>query len=79
MTFGQISRLMTGGYSFEIQFKNTQERKTRFSNEQTFIDVWDGKRGFTFGIYNPRTHQMFYQRPRTIEQVERILIETTKK
>jgi hypothetical protein len=49
-------------YGFSVDFKDDSQNKIRFQNEETFIDVWDGKKGITIGVYNPETKMVRYER-----------------
>lgn len=61
------------GYGYEIEFEDQSQNKLRFSNEERFIDVWDGKKGITVGIYNPETKQVGYHRRVRDIDLERLI------
>jgi len=63
-------------YGYEIEFEDKNQNKIRFSNEERFIDVWDGKRGITIGFYNPETKQVGYYRNGGLEKIERLIVES---
>lgn len=51
---------LMGAYNFELQFRRPEECKTRFRGNGTFIDLWEGRRGVTVGVYDPTTSSMRY-------------------
>ena len=63
------------GYVFDFGDKN--QNKVRYASENGFIDIWDGRKGITIGVYNPNTKQIMYERKPTLLEVEK-LIELTK-
>jgi hypothetical protein len=60
-------------YGFSIDFEDPAQHKIRFQNDETFIDVWDGKKGITVGIYNPETKMMRYERRMNANKVESLI------
>jgi len=71
--FEELKELLQQGYGFEVQFTKQEEHRTRFSNEVTFIDVWNSKNGITLGVYNPDTKHLVFSKPEKLEDVERAL------
>lgn len=61
-------------YGFGIDFTDTKQKKVRLQNEETFIDVWDSKKGITVGLYNPRTKTVKYERRVNCEVLEKLII-----
>ncbi len=60
------------GYGFYLDFKDKQN-KLRYRNEDTFIDIWSGKKGITVGLYNPTTKSMKFNRRINLETLERLI------
>lgn len=60
-------------YGFERRFARREENKIRFDNDNTFIDVWNGKKRVTIGIYNPNTTTMSYKYCQNLEEIESCL------
>ena len=56
-----------------LDFENHGERKSRWDTEDTFIDLWDGKRGITLGVYDPDSKRMLYHRRVTAMTIEQYL------
>lgn len=79
---GKLNDLKTqhglmGAYGFVVQFTRPDECKVRYQPEEsrdTFIDIWNGKRGMTVGVYFRRSSTMRYWRGMTLERLEDLLI-----
>lgn len=64
---------------FVLEFRNDAERKARFRNDETFIDVWYGKkRKIVLGIYNPEKKRVKYQWPVNLIDLEIIVLNYEK-
>lgn len=60
---------------FILRFENKAERKARFDNANTFIDVWYGKKKkIVVGIFDPMLKRMKYERPYDIAALEELII-----
>lgn len=64
-------------YGFTPDFHDDEQKKTRYQGEDTFMDIWEGKRGMTIGAYRKSTKSMTYEYPFRLEDVEKLLIELT--
>jgi len=55
---------MMGAYGFVVAFENLKEYRTRFRKEEGggFIDVWQGRKGMTVGVYKAETKRMWYSK-----------------
>lgn len=73
----EIISLM-GAYSMEVQLERPQEAKIRFAGMGTFIDVWNGKKGLTLGVYHRKAGAMEYFRRAKTSKIEDILIKIQK-
>mgnify|MGYP006921436391 CR=1 FL=1 len=60
-------------FGYELEFSDKEQNKERYSNDNGFIDLWEGKKGVTIGIYNPETKQICYKRKPTVDWVEKHL------
>lgn len=60
-------------YGYQIILEESSQRKTRFSNEERFIDVWESRKGITVGIYNPETKRVGYHRKITNVELEKLI------
>lgn len=69
---------LMGAYGFEKSFEDPAQHLMRFQGDDTFIDLWNGRRGVTAGVYNPHTKKMRYEYRLTLEQLEEVLIKLTK-
>ena len=67
--------------SFGFVPKKTDEtqKKTRYQGEDTFLDLWTGKKGVTVGIYMRKYESMEFHRPHDIEDLEDILIKAVNR
>ena len=63
-------------YGYEFDFEDVGQRKKRYASEQGFIDVWNGKKGITVGVYIPEAQTVKYVRRPTLEQMEVKIIES---
>ena len=77
MTGKEIESLMSA-YGFAFDFADIEQKKTRFQGEETFIDLWQGKKGTTVGIYSKAIHSMKYEYPFQLIDLEKLLIKLTK-
>lgn len=58
-------------------FSDMEETKggcTRFRNGMRFIDVWNGRKGITIGVYEPKTQKCWFKRKVTPILLEDILV-----
>lgn len=65
-------------YGYELEFEQPEQYKTRYENENGFIDIWNGKKRITIGIYNPETKMLSYHRNPSLELIEREIIRVNK-
>lgn len=68
-----IKLILAYGYKFD--FEDFDQCKRRYTSETGFIDLWNGKRGITIGIYNPATRFVKYIRMPSLEEIEKVLME----
>ncbi len=63
------------GYGYEVQdfYSDKDQNKFRFSKDDTFVDIWYGKKGITLGIYHPETKRMSFERKVDIAKIERAI------
>lgn len=66
---------LMGAYGYEEEFSDRVQCLTRYQGEHTFIDIWDGRKGVTVGVYDPEKKSMWYERKCSLEDLEEILIE----
>ena len=64
---------LLAAYGFSVQAEDREQRKIRFASRKTFMDIWDGKKGITIGVYNPATGRMRYERRVGEERIEEIV------
>lgn len=69
---------LMGAYGFEVAHADPAQHLTRFQGNGTFIDLWNGRRGVTAGVYNPRSRKVRFSYRMTLERLEEVLIELTK-
>lgn len=69
---------LASAYGFEVAEKDIGQMKIRFRNEHTFVDVWQGMKGTTVGVYNPQTKRAWFKRKANLETLEDCLIEASK-
>lgn len=72
-----IEGLMSA-YGFSEEFHDDEQSKTRYRSEDTFLDLWQGKKGTTVGVYNRQTKAMWFERPFDLEDLEHVLMKATK-
>lgn len=67
---------LMSAYGFVLEFEEKHEHKMRFGKDDRngFIDIWQGKKGMTIGVYNPESRSMFYRRNGNISLLEKELI-----
>lgn len=69
---------LAGAYDMEVQSEDPQQYKIRFQGNGTFIDTWNGKKGFTIGVYDKKTSTMHFHRFQNLLKFENILIALQK-
>jgi len=65
---------LMAAYGMELQFERQMEQKRRFRGLGTFIDVWQGRKGITLGVYDNKKSAMYFQYRLTLEQIENLLL-----
>lgn len=68
----EIDGLMSA-YGYQVSFEDPKNHRTRYQGEDTFLDLWIGRKRRTIGIYNKRTGTMSYERVYELEQLENYL------
>lgn len=63
------------GFGFSIDFEDEKQNKVRLQSEDTFIDVWNSRKGITVGLYNTETKNMKYARRVNCEILEKLISE----
>jgi hypothetical protein len=74
---GPETRRLVGlfeAYGFEKEHVFKQQWLVRFRKGNQFVDLWEGRKGLTVGVYNPRTQRVWFERQLTHEKIENILI-----
>jgi hypothetical protein len=61
------------GYGYEEEEFYQEGNKFRFVKDNSFVDIWFGKKGTTIGIYNPADKTMNFKRKVDILEIERII------
>lgn len=69
---------LLAAYGFEVSEQVEEEHRVRYRAKDTFIDVWHGRKGETFGFYNRHSKQMQYRKNIGMEELEDYLIKMTK-
>lgn len=64
-----ISELLSA-LGYEIQLVDDLNKRIRYAGETNFVDIWNGKKGITVGIYNPKTDRMKYIKNCNLEAIE---------
>lgn len=59
-----------------LNFEDKEQRKARFYNAESFIDVWNGKKRITVGIFHPLIKRMTYEfcSKSDLNELEQIII-----
>lgn len=60
-------------YGFEPQYEKPEQYLTRFQGEGTFIDIWNGRKGITMGVYDSVRKYMRFYKKCSLENIEDIL------
>lgn len=68
----EIAELLSA-YGYEIKSMDINQNKTRYTCETGFIDIWDGRKGMTVGIYDPNSKQILFERRCSITGIEEML------
>lgn len=67
---------LLGAYGFEVQEEDKLNKRTRFRDDETFVDVWETHKGVSMGIYSPVTKKISYpvKRAKRLGDIEDALI-----
>lgn len=73
-----IDDLMSS-FGFIPRETDETQKKTRYQGEDTFLDLWQGKKGTTVGIYMKKYESMEFHRPHDLEDLEDVLIKAVNR
>lgn len=71
MNKDDIDGLMSA-YGYSVQTEDPKNFRTRYRGENTFIDLWIGRKRRTVGVHN-RNGTMSYKRVYDLESLENII------
>lgn len=78
MNTDTINDLMSS-FGFVPKKYDPDQKKTRYQGEDTFLDLWQGKKGTTVGIYMRKYETMEFHRPHDLEDLEDVLIKAVNR
>ncbi len=67
--------LLLRGYGYSPTRKGDN---LRYQGEDTFIDLWNSKKGTTVGVYHPQMRKVTYYRSISVDKLEGLLINIEK-